>query len=152
MDVLDWNVPLTIFSTVNTTNETGKKIPTSSRQTNWLWTRAANELNQRLPGTTSAGGQSGTGAWDRQISSPVPKPFGHALAPVYIILIFVISLLQKLYKMLWFHSDNSHLHETVSLVCHNKTGTSTTTHYHPVKNNIKSLKQQLSKGNTKRRP
>ena len=43
------------FSTVNTTTEKDQK---SQRQTSWLCTREAEELNQALTGTAPAGGQS----------------------------------------------------------------------------------------------
>ena len=46
---------LRFFSTVNASIETGQK---SQRQTSWLCTREAEELNQALTGTAPAGGQS----------------------------------------------------------------------------------------------
>ena len=36
------------------------RIPTGRRQTSWLFTSAAGKLNQGLPGTNSASGQSGS--------------------------------------------------------------------------------------------
>ena len=45
------------------------RIPTGRRQTSWLCTSAAEEMNQGLPRTNPASGQSGT--WTRA-SSPAP--------------------------------------------------------------------------------
>ena len=54
------------------------RIPTGRRQTSWLYTSAAEELNQGLPGTNPGSGQSGTWTRDLPISSPPPWPLGHA--------------------------------------------------------------------------
>ena len=54
------------------------RIPTGRRQTSWLCTSAAEELNQGLPRTNPASGQSGTWTRDLQISSPALSPLGHA--------------------------------------------------------------------------
>ena len=45
------------------------RIPTGRRQTSWPRASAAKQLNQRLPGTNPAGGQSETGTRGHQISS-----------------------------------------------------------------------------------
>ena len=60
------------------------RIPTGRRQTSWLCTSAATELNQGLPRTNPASDQSGTWTRDLQISSPALSPLGHAasLIPV----------------------------------------------------------------------
>ena len=58
---------------INHWNKLNKlRIPTGRRQTSWLCTSAAEELNQVLPGTNPAGGQSGTWTRDLPISSPAP--------------------------------------------------------------------------------
>ena len=58
------------------------RIPTGRRQTSWLCTSAAEELNQGLPRKNPASGQSGTR--DLQISSPAPKPLGHVASYSFI--------------------------------------------------------------------
>ena len=73
--LIDLSPPLGLFR-ANETNHWNKlnklRIPTGRRQTSWLHTSAAEEMNQALPGTNPAGGQGGT--WTRYlpISSPVP--------------------------------------------------------------------------------
>ena len=55
--------PLGLFraNETNNWNELNRlRIPTGWRQTSWLWTSAAEELNQGLPRTNPASGQSGT--------------------------------------------------------------------------------------------
>ena len=73
--------PLGLFRN-NETNNRNKlnrlRIPTGRRQTSWLCTSAAEELNQGLPGINPASSQSGTRTRDLQISSPTPSPLGHA--------------------------------------------------------------------------
>ena len=66
--------PLGLFR-ANETNNWNKlnrlRIPTGKRSTSWLCTSAAEELNQRLPGTNPAiSGQSVTRTLDLQISNP----------------------------------------------------------------------------------
>ena len=53
------------------------RIPNGTRQTSWLYTSAAEELSQKLPGTNPASGQSGTWSRDLQNSSPAPSPLSH---------------------------------------------------------------------------
>ena len=48
------------------------RIPTGRRQTSWLCTSAAVELNQGLPETNPAGGQSRTQNQDLHISNLAP--------------------------------------------------------------------------------
>ena len=48
------------------------RIPTGRRQISWLWTCAAEELNQGLAKTNPACGQSWTWTQDLQISSTTP--------------------------------------------------------------------------------
>ena len=65
--------PLGLFraNETNNWNEFNRlRIPTGRRQTSWLCTSAAEELNKGLPRTNSASGQSGTWTRDLQISSP----------------------------------------------------------------------------------
>ena len=61
---------------VNETNNWNKlnrlRIPTGRRQTSWLCTSTAEELNHGLPRTNPASGQSGTRTRDVQISNPTP--------------------------------------------------------------------------------
>ena len=67
--------PLRLFraNETNNCNELNRlRIPTSRRQTSWLYTSAAEELNKGLSGTNPASGQSGTWTQDLQISSPGP--------------------------------------------------------------------------------
>ena len=67
--------PLGLFR-ANETNNWNKlnrlRIPTGRRQTSWLCTSTAKELNQGVPGTSPASGQSGTRTRDLQISNPMP--------------------------------------------------------------------------------
>lgn len=68
--------PLGLFrpNEINNSNKLNLlKIPTGRRQTSWLCTSAAEELNQALPGTNPAGDQGGTWTWDLQISSLAPN-------------------------------------------------------------------------------
>ena len=51
----------------------GLTIPTDRRQSSWLCTCAAEELNPGITGTNPAGGQSGTWTQGLQISNPVPS-------------------------------------------------------------------------------
>ena len=54
--------PLGLFraNEINHSNKLNKlRIPTGRRQTSWLCTSTADELNQALPGTNPAGGQGG---------------------------------------------------------------------------------------------
>ena len=50
------------------------RIPTGRRQTSWLCISTAEELNQGLPRTNRASGQSGTWTRDLRISSPATLP------------------------------------------------------------------------------
>ena len=51
------------------------RIPTGRGQTSWLCTSVAEELNQGLPGTNPAGGQSGT--WTlTSLPGPLPRLLG----------------------------------------------------------------------------
>ena len=67
--------PFGLFRTneVNHWNKLNKlRIPTGRKQTSWLCTSAAEELNQALAGTNPASGQSGTWTRHLQISSRLP--------------------------------------------------------------------------------
>ena len=63
------------------------RIPTGRRQSSWLCASAAEELNQGLPETNPASGQSGTWTQDLHISSPAPRPLGHAASLMVTILL-----------------------------------------------------------------
>ena len=67
--------PLGLFR-ANETNNWNKlnklRIPTDRRQTSWLCTSAAEEVNQGLPRTSPAICQSRTWIWDLQILKPAP--------------------------------------------------------------------------------
>ena len=73
--ILNWCLPIGAFQGQITkhSNKLNKlRIPTGRRQTSWLSTSAAEELNQGLPGTNPAGGQGRNRTQDLLISSPVP--------------------------------------------------------------------------------
>ena len=59
-------------------NITLLRIPTGRRQTNWLFTSVAEDLNSGLPWTHLSSGQSGTQIRDRWIASPTCWPLGHS--------------------------------------------------------------------------
>ena len=55
------------------------RIPTGGRQTSWLFTRMTEELNQGLPRTTPASGQSGI--WTRGHRIEIQRPNHSAILP-----------------------------------------------------------------------
>ena len=67
--------PLGLFraNEINHRNKLNKlRIPTGRRQTSWLCTSAAKELNHTPPRTNPPGGQGGTRTRDLPNSSPAP--------------------------------------------------------------------------------
>ena len=108
--------PLGLFraNEINHSSKLNKlRIPTGRRQSSWLYTSTAKELNQVLPGTNPAGGQGGTWTRDLPISSPVPN--NSATLPPYQLVENQISVLRfhaktatRFIKKLSFHSLASH--------------------------------------------
>ena len=91
--------PLGLFraNEINHSNKLNKlRIPTGRRQTSWLYTSTAKELNQVLPGTNPACGQGGTR--DLTISSPVPN--NSATLPPY-------QLVENQISVLCFHAKTA---------------------------------------------
>ena len=73
--------PMGLFraNEINNGNKLNRlRILTCRRQTSWLCTSVAEELNQGLPGANPASGLSTTRTLDLQISNPTPLPLGHA--------------------------------------------------------------------------
>ena len=78
--ILNWPLPIGAFQGQwnnqrnNRTQQQQQllRIPAGRRQTSWLYTSEAGKLNQGLPGTNSASGQSGSWTRDLRISRQAP--------------------------------------------------------------------------------